>query len=153
MLTATTKQGKLRFITGLVAKSKATSFERILFRATRGNLLFKKAEVEEPVLDPATGDKVWLRFHSSSSNVPWAFTILFMIIFQHIIWYLIVNKMLAKPFRIYLPMWMLIVRWRKLYSLCSILVNEQKLRLWRYVRLLEQIDMSFLKMMFNRHKW
>jgi V-type H+-transporting ATPase subunit a len=60
MRTDTTKQGKLRFITGLVAKSKAASFERILFRATRGNLFFKKAEIEGPVLDPATGEKVMM---------------------------------------------------------------------------------------------
>ena len=52
------KKTRLGFITGLVAKSKATAFERILFRATRGNLFFKQAPVEQPVLDPATNEKV-----------------------------------------------------------------------------------------------
>lgn len=58
MQTEPSKQARLGFITGLVAKSKAAAFERILFRATRGNLFFKRAPIEEPVLDPATNEKV-----------------------------------------------------------------------------------------------
>ena len=58
MQTEPSKQTRLGFITGLVAKSKATAFERILFRATRGNLFFKQTPVEQPVLDPATNEKV-----------------------------------------------------------------------------------------------
>ncbi|MCO5559803.1 hypothetical protein L7F22_013407 [Adiantum nelumboides] len=58
MLQEPSKQARLGFIAGLVAKSKASAFERILFRATRGNVLLKQAPVEEPVLDPATGDKM-----------------------------------------------------------------------------------------------
>jgi len=52
------KQMRLGFITGLVAKAKAATFERILFRATRGNMFLKQAELEEAVIDPATGDHV-----------------------------------------------------------------------------------------------
>lgn len=58
MQTEPSKQARLGFVTGLVAKSKAAAFERILFRATRGNLFFKQAPVEEPVVDPATAEKV-----------------------------------------------------------------------------------------------
>lgn len=52
------KQVRLGFVTGLVAKAKAQSFERVLFRATRGNMFIKQAAVEEPVIDPASGDQV-----------------------------------------------------------------------------------------------
>lgn len=34
------------------------AFERILFRATRGNVFLKQAAVDEPVVDPVSGDKV-----------------------------------------------------------------------------------------------
>uniref|UniRef100_A0A1D1Y150 V-type proton ATPase subunit a n=1 Tax=Anthurium amnicola TaxID=1678845 RepID=A0A1D1Y150_9ARAE len=51
------KQVKLGFITGLVPKEKSMAFERILFRATRGNMFLKQAVVEEPVTDPVSGEK------------------------------------------------------------------------------------------------
>jgi V-type H+-transporting ATPase subunit a len=56
--TTDAKQVKLGFITGLVPKEKSHAFERILFRATRGNVFLKQAAVEEPVIDPISGDKV-----------------------------------------------------------------------------------------------
>lgn len=34
------------------------AFERILFRATRGNVFLKQTTVENPVTDPASGEKV-----------------------------------------------------------------------------------------------
>eukprot|EP00246_Nothoceros_aenigmaticus_P002154 TRINITY_DN12951_c0_g1_i1.p1 TRINITY_DN12951_c0_g1~~TRINITY_DN12951_c0_g1_i1.p1 ORF type:complete len:811 (+),score=146.20 TRINITY_DN12951_c0_g1_i1:67-2499(+) len=58
MQTEPTKQIRLGFITGLVPKSKATTFERILFRATRGNMFLKQSPVQDLILDPATGEKV-----------------------------------------------------------------------------------------------
>eukprot|EP00250_Pteridium_aquilinum_P011093 c19833_g1_i2 orf=605-2590(+) len=58
MQTDPSKQTRLGFVTGLIAKSKVAAFERILFRATRGNLFFKQVLVEQPVLDPATNEKV-----------------------------------------------------------------------------------------------
>ncbi|KAL6517335.1 V-type proton ATPase subunit a3 [Orobanche minor] len=51
------KQIKLGFITGLVPRNKSMSFERILFRATRGNVFMKQSMVDEPVIDPVSGDK------------------------------------------------------------------------------------------------
>ncbi|KAL4588854.1 hypothetical protein LXL04_001751 [Taraxacum kok-saghyz] len=49
---------KLGFLTGLVPKEKAMAFERILFRATRGNVFLKQTPLEEPVVDPTSGQKV-----------------------------------------------------------------------------------------------
>ncbi|KAL0348438.1 UNVERIFIED_CONTAM: V-type proton ATPase subunit a3 [Sesamum angustifolium] len=52
------KHVKLGFITGLVTREKSMAFERILFRATRGNVFLKQAVVDEPVIDPVSGEKV-----------------------------------------------------------------------------------------------
>ncbi|CAI5534727.1 unnamed protein product [Closterium sp. Naga37s-1] len=49
---------RLGFVTGLVPLSKVLTFERLLFRATRGNMFLKQEVVDEPVLDPATGEQV-----------------------------------------------------------------------------------------------
>lgn len=58
MVTDPSKQVKLGFISGLVRREKAMAFERMLFRATRGNVFLKQSVVEEPVIDPATGEEV-----------------------------------------------------------------------------------------------
>ncbi|PQP98900.1 V-type proton ATPase subunit a3 [Prunus yedoensis var. nudiflora] len=52
------KQVKLGFLTGLVPRGKSLAFERILFRATRGNVFLRQAVVENPVTDPVSGEKV-----------------------------------------------------------------------------------------------
>jgi hypothetical protein len=39
------------FLTGVVPRDKFSIFERVLFRATRGNLYMKYAEIEEPLKD------------------------------------------------------------------------------------------------------
>ncbi|KAL2633846.1 hypothetical protein R1flu_005325 [Riccia fluitans] len=52
------KQVRLGYVSGVVPKAKALAFERILFRATRGNMFLKQAPIEQPVTDPATGEKV-----------------------------------------------------------------------------------------------
>lgn len=41
-----------------MAKEKAMAFERILFRATRGNVFLRQSTVEEAVVDPSSGEKV-----------------------------------------------------------------------------------------------
>ncbi|KAL1554314.1 V-type proton ATPase subunit a3 [Salvia divinorum] len=56
--TDSSKQVRLGFITGLVPREKSMAFERILFRATRGNVYLKQVVVDEPVVDPVSGDKV-----------------------------------------------------------------------------------------------
>lgn len=52
------KQVKLGFVAGLVPKAKSLAFERIIFRATRGNVFVRQAAVEEPVIDPVSGEKI-----------------------------------------------------------------------------------------------
>ncbi|KAM1030617.1 hypothetical protein ACFX13_035218 [Malus domestica] len=52
------KQVKLGFLTGLVPREKSLAFERILFRATRGNVFLRQTTVENPVTDPVSGEKV-----------------------------------------------------------------------------------------------
>lgn len=52
------KHVRLGFISGLVPKEKSMAFERILFRATRGNVFLKQAMLDHPVIDPASGQKV-----------------------------------------------------------------------------------------------
>ncbi|KAK2971506.1 hypothetical protein RJ640_020912 [Escallonia rubra] len=52
------KQVNLGFVTGLVPREKSLAFERILFRATRGNIFLKQAVIQDPVLDPVSGEKV-----------------------------------------------------------------------------------------------
>ncbi|KAH9700859.1 V-type proton ATPase subunit a1 [Citrus sinensis] len=45
-------QSGLRFISGIICKSKVLRFERMLFRATRGNMLFNQAPADEEIMDP-----------------------------------------------------------------------------------------------------
>eukprot|EP01119_Soliformovum_irregulare_P011820 TRINITY_DN29_c0_g1_i1.p1 TRINITY_DN29_c0_g1~~TRINITY_DN29_c0_g1_i1.p1 ORF type:complete len:860 (+),score=223.58 TRINITY_DN29_c0_g1_i1:386-2581(+) len=45
---------KLGFVTGVILRSKFNSFERVLWRATRGNLFMKHADIEEEIYDPQT---------------------------------------------------------------------------------------------------
>ncbi|KAL4284341.1 hypothetical protein GQ457_16G007520 [Hibiscus cannabinus] len=54
----TTDQSGLRFISGIICKSKALRFERMLFRATRGNMLFNQAPAGEEIMDPLSAEKV-----------------------------------------------------------------------------------------------
>ncbi|KAL3515125.1 hypothetical protein ACH5RR_022027 [Cinchona calisaya] len=56
-LTDPSKQVKLGFISGLVPREKSMAFERIIFRATRGNVFLRQVVVEEPITDPVSGEK------------------------------------------------------------------------------------------------
>lgn len=58
MVTDPSKQVKLGFVSGLVPREKSLAFERILFRATRGNVFLKQSVLEGSVTDPASGEKV-----------------------------------------------------------------------------------------------
>ncbi len=55
---ADTKSVRLGFVSGLVPREKLSSFERVLFRATRGNMFLKQASIDVAVIDPQTGEKV-----------------------------------------------------------------------------------------------
>ncbi|RWR76903.1 V-type proton ATPase subunit a1 [Cinnamomum micranthum f. kanehirae] len=48
----------LRFISGIICRSRALRFERMLFRATRGNMLFHHAPAEQHVMDPVSSEMV-----------------------------------------------------------------------------------------------
>ncbi|XP_072954271.1 V-type proton ATPase subunit a1 isoform X1 [Typha angustifolia] len=48
----------LKFVSGIICKSKELTFERMLFRATRGNMFFNQAPAGEHVMDPVSGELV-----------------------------------------------------------------------------------------------
>lgn len=52
------KAVRLGFVTGIVAQEKVPSFERVLFRATRGNMFLRTAAVDGTVCDPGTGERL-----------------------------------------------------------------------------------------------
>lgn len=43
-------------MTGVISRAKMQTFERILWRALRGNLYLKYAEIDEPITDPETDE-------------------------------------------------------------------------------------------------
>ncbi|CAL0321918.1 unnamed protein product [Lupinus luteus] len=51
-------QSGLRFISGIICKSKILRFERMLFRATRGNMLFNQASADEQIMDPVSTEMI-----------------------------------------------------------------------------------------------
>ena len=51
------KGGRLGFVAGLIAQDKLVGFERLLFRATRGNMFLRRSAVGA-VKDPASGEAV-----------------------------------------------------------------------------------------------
>uniref|UniRef100_A0A7S1TIV0 V-type proton ATPase subunit a n=2 Tax=Compsopogon caeruleus TaxID=31354 RepID=A0A7S1TIV0_9RHOD len=48
----------LSFYTGVIGRERVASFERILFRATRGNCFVRFAEISEQLTDPSSGEMV-----------------------------------------------------------------------------------------------
>ncbi|KAG7035452.1 V-type proton ATPase subunit a1 [Cucurbita argyrosperma subsp. argyrosperma] len=52
-------QSGLRFICGIICKSKVLRFERMLFRATRGNMLFNQAPADIQIMDPISTEMVF----------------------------------------------------------------------------------------------
>lgn len=58
-LTSASNTGSLlSYFAGVVEKAKITTFERVLFRATRGNCFVRFAEIPEVLTDPATSEGV-----------------------------------------------------------------------------------------------
>lgn len=51
-------QSGVRFVSGIICKSKVLTFERMLFRATRGNMLFNQAAADDQILDPSSNEMV-----------------------------------------------------------------------------------------------
>jgi hypothetical protein len=46
--------GTCSFITGVILREKFIAFEKVLWRATRGNLFMRHTEIEEKIKDPYT---------------------------------------------------------------------------------------------------
>jgi len=110
------KQVKLGYISGLVAREKSMAFERILFRATRGNVFLKQTVLENAVVDPVSGDEVdsWMMFICSPFPE------------------LDIHALFWKAYDLS------IYRLKKMYLLSSILVKEQRTRFLNSVKVLEQ---------------
>lgn len=53
-----TNASLLSYFAGVIEKTKVNTFERVLFRATRGNCFIRFAEISEPLIDPTTSDHV-----------------------------------------------------------------------------------------------
>jgi V-type H+-transporting ATPase subunit a len=51
--------GKLGFFAGVILRERLQSFERLLWRACRGNVLLKQADIETPLEQPSTGIPQW----------------------------------------------------------------------------------------------
>ncbi|KAL4229509.1 Unc-32p [Mactra antiquata] len=49
---------KLGFVAGVILRERIPAFERMLWRVCRGNVFLKQAEIDSPLEDPVTGDKV-----------------------------------------------------------------------------------------------
>uniref|UniRef100_A0A5S6QLM2 V-type proton ATPase subunit a n=1 Tax=Trichuris muris TaxID=70415 RepID=A0A5S6QLM2_TRIMR len=48
----------LEFVAGVILRERIPAFERLLWRACRGNVFLKQAEISEPLEDPVLGDQV-----------------------------------------------------------------------------------------------
>jgi len=46
----------LNFVTGIILRNKVNTFERVLWRAMRGNLFLRQSPINEPIKDPSTGE-------------------------------------------------------------------------------------------------
>jgi len=74
----------LRFISGIICKSKVLRFERMLFRATRGNMLFNLAPADEQIMDPVSADMVFFLLITSKNIDNWDLFFLFSIFNLHL---------------------------------------------------------------------
>uniref|UniRef100_A0A8R1TZQ3 V-type proton ATPase subunit a n=1 Tax=Onchocerca volvulus TaxID=6282 RepID=A0A8R1TZQ3_ONCVO len=46
------------FVAGVIHRERLPAFERLLWRACRGNVFLRQSEIAEPLIDPTTGDPV-----------------------------------------------------------------------------------------------
>ena len=43
-----------RFVTGVIVRERVAAFERVLWRACRGNVFLRQADIMQPLEDPTT---------------------------------------------------------------------------------------------------
>jgi V-type H+-transporting ATPase subunit a len=55
----TNVRGRLGFVAGVVPREKVPGFERMLWRISRGNVFLRQAELDQPLEDPTTGNKIY----------------------------------------------------------------------------------------------
>ncbi|CAH1241478.1 ATP6V0A1 [Branchiostoma lanceolatum] len=53
-----TQPMRLGFVAGVINRERLPMFERMLWRACRGNVFLRQTEIETPLEDPVTGDQV-----------------------------------------------------------------------------------------------
>jgi len=51
-------RGKLGFIAGVIPREKANAFERLVWRACRGNVFVRRVSLEEKLMDAAKGEEI-----------------------------------------------------------------------------------------------
>ena len=49
---------QLGFVAGVILRERLPAFEKMLWRACRGNVFLRVADIEDPLEDPHTGDEV-----------------------------------------------------------------------------------------------
>ncbi|XP_021943452.1 V-type proton ATPase 116 kDa subunit a1 isoform X2 [Folsomia candida] len=59
MLEIVAKTGQLGFVAGVILRERIPAFERMLWRACRGNVYLRQAEIDDPLCDPASGEQVF----------------------------------------------------------------------------------------------
>eukprot|EP00735_Rhodelphis_limneticus_P009068 TRINITY_DN2518_c0_g1::TRINITY_DN2518_c0_g1_i1::g.19327::m.19327 TRINITY_DN2518_c0_g1::TRINITY_DN2518_c0_g1_i1::g.19327 ORF type:complete len:821 (-),score=262.11,sp/Q9SJT7/VHAA2_ARATH/45.57/0.0,V_ATPase_I/PF01496.14/3.8e-259,Vps5/PF09325.5/0.0081,Vps5/PF09325.5/2.8,DUF2216/PF10226.4/0.052,DUF106/PF01956.11/0.49,MutS_III/PF05192.13/1.8e+02,MutS_III/PF05192.13/2.4,CHASE3/PF05227.8/87,CHASE3/PF05227.8/1.8,Sec34/PF04136.10/0.36,Sec34/PF04136.10/3.2e+03,TMPIT/PF07851.8/2e+02,TMPIT/PF07851.8/0.38 TRI len=55
---SSSKSSRLGFVTGVVPTEKCITFERVIFRATRGNVFLRFSHIDDPLTDPQSGGEV-----------------------------------------------------------------------------------------------
>ena len=83
-LRGTPVQSGVRCICGIICKSKLLKFERMLFRATRGNLLFNQTPADVHITDPTSAEVVSLFNMFWGANFLSLLTVVCLLLFTYV---------------------------------------------------------------------